>query len=35
MEVNQFEAARPMLGAYAVYGVRSGDLSLPYEVSTP
>lgn len=33
MEVNTSDDARPMLGVYHVYGVLSGDLSLPYSVS--
>ncbi len=32
MEVNTSDAARPLLGVYAVYDVLSGDLSLPYTV---
>ncbi|MEO0406977.1 MAG: hypothetical protein AAF289_06465 [Cyanobacteria bacterium P01_A01_bin.135] len=32
MEVNTSDQNRPMLGVYEVYSVRSGDLSLPYEV---
>lgn len=33
MEVNTSDDARPMLGVYHVYGVLSGDLSLPYSVT--
>lgn len=33
MEVNQSDEGRPLLGVYEVYGVLSGDLSLPYEVT--
>lgn len=33
MEVNTSDDSRPMLGAYEVYDVLSGDLSLPYSVS--
>lgn len=33
LEVNTEDEGRPMLGVYAVYGVRSGDLSLPYAVT--
>jgi hypothetical protein len=33
MEVNQSDDGRPLLGVYEVYGVLSGDLSLPYEVT--
>ncbi len=32
MEVNTSDESRPMLGVYEVYGVLSGDLSLPYAV---
>ncbi len=32
MEVNTSDTARPTLGVYEVYSVRSGDLSLPYRV---
>lgn len=32
MEVNTSDDSRPMLGVYHVYGVLSGDLSLPYSV---
>jgi len=34
MEVNQSDPARPLLGVYEVYEVLSGDLSLPYTVTT-
>lgn len=34
MEVNQSDESRPMLGVYKVYDVLSGDLSLPYKVTT-
>lgn len=34
MEVNQSDATRPLLGVYRVYDVLSGDLSLPYKVTT-
>jgi hypothetical protein len=34
LQVNTSDSARPMLGVYDVYGVLSGDLSLPYEVDT-
>lgn len=33
LQVNTSDPARPMLGVYDVYGVLSGDLSLPYEVT--
>lgn len=33
LQVNASEPDRPMLGVYDVYGVLSGDLSLPYEVA--
>ena len=32
MEVNTTDKERPLLGVYEVYGVLSGDLSLPYKV---
>ena len=32
MEVNTSDENRPLLGVYEVYGVLSGDLSLPYTV---
>ena len=32
MEVNTKDESRPLLGVYEVYGVLSGDLSLPYKV---
>jgi hypothetical protein len=32
LQVNTSDPGRPMLGVYDVYGVLSGDLSLPYEV---
>ena len=32
LEVNTSDDGRPMLGVYDVYGVLSGDLSLPYSV---
>lgn len=32
MEVNTSDPERPLLGVYEVYGVLSGDLSLPYKV---
>lgn len=32
MEVNTTDESRPLLGVYEVYGVLSGDLSLPYKV---
>ena len=32
MQVNTSDPDRPVLGVYDVYGVLSGDLSLPYEV---
>ncbi len=32
LQVNTSDEDRPMLGVYDVYGVLSGDLSLPYEV---
>lgn len=32
MEVNTSDEKRPLLGVYEVYGVLSGDLSLPYTV---
>lgn len=32
MQVNTSESDKPMLGVYEVYGVASGDLSLPYKV---
>lgn len=34
MEVNTSNTSYPMLGVYAVYSVASGDLSLPYTVTT-
>jgi hypothetical protein len=34
LQVNASDPNRPMLGVYDVYGVLSGDLSLPYTVST-
>ncbi len=34
MEVNESDANRPMLGVYKVYDVLSGDLTLPYTVTT-
>jgi hypothetical protein len=34
LQVNASDDARPMLGVYDVYGVLSGDLSLPYTVET-
>lgn len=34
LEVNTDDAAFPFLGVYDVYGVLSGDLSLPYQVTT-
>lgn len=34
LQVNASDPARPMLGVYDVYGVLSGDLSLPFTVST-
>ncbi|WP_046246474.1 hypothetical protein [Hymenobacter terrenus] len=34
MEVNASDKSRPMLGVYQVYGVMSGNLSLPYTVAT-
>lgn len=34
MEVNASDPERPMLGVYAAYSVASGDLSLPYPVSS-
>lgn len=33
MQVNASDPGRPMLGVYEVYGVLSGDLSLPYSVT--
>lgn len=33
LQVNATDPDRPMLGVYDVYGVLSGDLSLPYEVA--
>lgn len=33
LQVNTSDPDRPMLGVYDVYGVLSGDLSLPFEVS--
>ena len=33
MEVNTSDESRPLLGVYHVYGVLSGDLSLPYRVT--
>ncbi|WP_035558430.1 hypothetical protein [Hymenobacter sp. IS2118] len=33
MEVNASDKNRPMLGVYQVYGVMSGNLSLPYTVA--
>jgi hypothetical protein len=32
LQVSTSDPDRPMLGVYAVYSVRSGDLSLPYDV---
>lgn len=32
LEVNTSDEDRPMLGVYEVYGVASGDLSLPYSI---
>lgn len=32
LQVNASDEGRPMLGVYDVYGVLSGDLSLPYDV---
>ena len=32
MQVNTSKSDKPMLGVYEVYGVASGDLSLPYKV---
>ena len=32
MEVNTSDKNRPMVGVYQVYGVLSGNLSLPYKV---
>ncbi|MEL6256148.1 MAG: hypothetical protein AAFR87_29355 [Bacteroidota bacterium] len=32
MKVNTSKSDKPMLGVYEVYGVASGDLSLPYKV---
>ena len=34
LEVNTSDEGRPMLGVYEVYGVLSGDLSLPFEVQS-
>lgn len=34
LQVNTSDPNRPMLGVYDIYGVLSGDLSLPYTVST-
>lgn len=34
MEVNTSDADRPLLGVYHVYTVLSGDLSMPYRVTT-
>ena len=34
LQVNTSDPERPMLGVYDVYGVLSGDLSLPFEVAT-
>lgn len=34
LEVNTEDTSRPFLGVYDVYGVLSGDLSLPYAVTT-
>lgn len=34
MKVNTSDESRPMLGVYEVYSVKSGDLSLPYQVET-
>jgi len=34
MEVNQSDDTRPLLGVYEVYDVLSGDLSLPYTVTS-
>lgn len=34
MEVNTSDPARPLLGVYHVYKVLSGDLSMPYRVTT-
>jgi hypothetical protein len=33
LQVNTSDPARPMLGVYDVYGVLSGDLSLPFQVT--
>jgi hypothetical protein len=33
LQVNTSDPARPMLGVYDVYGVLSGDLSLPFDVT--
>ena len=33
MEVNASDKSRPMLGVYQVYGVMSGNLSLPYTIA--
>jgi hypothetical protein len=35
LQVNVSDPDRPMLGVYDVYGVLSGDLSLPFTVETP
>jgi hypothetical protein len=35
LQVNASDPDRPMLGVYDVYGVLSGDLSLPFSVETP
>jgi hypothetical protein len=34
LQVNTSDPERPMLGVYDVYGVLSGDLSLPFTVET-
>ena len=34
LQVNASDEERPMLGVYDVYGILSGDLSLPYKVET-
>lgn len=34
LQVNATDPGRPMLGVYDVYGVLSGDLSLPNTVTT-
>ena len=33
MKVNTSIEDKPLLGVYEVYGVASGDLSLPYKVT--